>query len=129
MLFKIGYFSFAFLLLVVATPLLLLQAFFLNPKKYKKAILEKFFFLGNPPFTSDKDAIWFHTCSMGETKAIKPLIDEIKKSNPNRPINISVITNTGFKEAQNYQKLYSNIEVRYLPFELFSPFGLYLKNL
>jgi 3-deoxy-D-manno-octulosonic-acid transferase len=123
MLFKIGYFTFAFVLLVVATPLLLLQAFFLNPTKYKKAILEKFFFLNNPSFKSDKDAIWFHTCSMGETKAIKPIIDNLLSANPNRAINISVITNTGYKEAQNYQKD-ANVEVRYLPFELFLPFWI-----
>lgn len=50
---------------------------------------------------------------MGETKAIKPLVDELEE------VNISVITNTGFEEAK---KLTSN--VRYLPFEIFLPFWI-----
>lgn len=66
----------------------------------------------NPSFK--KEEIWFHTCSMGETIAIKPLVKAIDGE-----VNISVITNTGFEEAQ---KLSNN--VRYLPFELFLPFWI-----
>ena len=61
----------------------------------------------------EKEKIWFHTCSMGETKAIKPLVDKLGD------VNISVITNTGFQEAQNLSK-----SVRYLPFEIFLPFWI-----
>lgn len=50
---------------------------------------------------------------MGETKAIKPLVDSIKN------VNISVITNTGFEEAKKLSK-----SVRYLPFEIFLPFWI-----
>jgi 3-deoxy-D-manno-octulosonic-acid transferase len=49
---------------------------------------------------------------MGETKAIKPLIDYYKED-----VNVSVITNTGFEEA-----LKSTSNIRYLPFEIFLPF-------
>ena len=52
---------------------------------------------------------------MGETKALKPIIDEIE----NEDVNISVVTNTGFEEAKNYTS-----NVRYLPFELFLPFWI-----
>ncbi len=51
---------------------------------------------------------------MGETKAIKPLVDAVDDN-----INISVITNTGFEEAQNF-----DAEVRYLPYEIFLPFWI-----
>jgi 3-deoxy-D-manno-octulosonic-acid transferase len=51
---------------------------------------------------------------MGETKAIKPLVEKIEED-----VNISVITNTGFDEAKS---LTSN--VRYLPFEIFLPFWI-----
>jgi 3-deoxy-D-manno-octulosonic-acid transferase len=51
---------------------------------------------------------------MGETKAIKPLIENYLND-----ANISVITNTGFEEAK---KISSN--VRYLPFEIFLPFWI-----
>ena len=42
----------------------------------------------------------FILCSMGETKAIKPLIDNYIKE-----ANISVITNTGFEEAKKYLQM------------------------
>jgi 3-deoxy-D-manno-octulosonic-acid transferase len=51
---------------------------------------------------------------MGETKAIKPLLDYYKDE-----ANVSVITNTGFEEA-----LKSTTHVRYLPFEIFLPFWI-----
>ena len=53
---------------------------------------------------------------MGETKALKVIIDQIEK---NENINISVVTNTGYEEAHNY-----NASVRYLPFEIFLPFWI-----
>lgn len=81
-------------------------------KKYKDVIPAKFFLKNNPKF--EKDGIWFHTCSMGETRAIKPLIERYKEL-----ANISVITNTGFAEAQTFTN-----NVRYLPFEIFLPFWI-----
>ena len=67
----------------------------------------KFFLKNNPKF--EKSGVWFHSCSMGEVRAIKPLIKEFEEES-----NISVITNTGFEEAK---KISPN--VRYLPFEIF----------
>src|SRR5690606_29046579 len=54
-----------------------------------------------------------HCCSFGETRAIKPLLEEVQKDD----VRLSVITNTGYEEAK---KITSN--VRYLPFEIFLPF-------
>ncbi|WP_320034928.1 glycosyltransferase N-terminal domain-containing protein [Halarcobacter sp.] len=105
-LFSIIYYLFALIIYILALPFLLFK---LKNPKYKVAIPSKFFLKDNPSFK--KNAVWFHTCSMGETKAIKPLVDELEE------VNISVITNTGFEEAK---KLTSN--VRYLPFEIFLPF-------
>lgn len=107
-LFSIFYYLIALIIYILALPYLLFKS--RNPK-YKVAIPSKFFLKNNPSFK--KDGVWFHTCSMGETKAIKPLVDEFKE------VNISVITNTGFDEAVN---LTSN--VRYLPFEIFLPFWI-----
>ena len=45
--------------------------------KYKDAIPAKFFLKNNSKF--DFSGIWFHSCSMGEVKAIKPLIEESLK--------------------------------------------------
>lgn len=80
--------------------------------KYKDAIPSKFFLKNNPKF--DFSGIWFHSCSMGEVKAIKPLIQEFEAK-----ANISVITNTGFEEAKTVSQ-----NVRYLPFEIFLPFWI-----
>jgi 3-deoxy-D-manno-octulosonic-acid transferase len=94
---------------ILALPYLLIKS--KNPK-YKNAIPAKFFLKNNPSF--EDNGIWFHCCSFGETRAIKPIVDEFKED-----INLSVITNTGFEEAK---KLTSR--VRYLPFEIFLPFWI-----
>ena len=106
-LFTAVYYLLATVIYLLAIPYLLFKS--RNPK-YKVAIPSKFFLSNNNSF--EKEGIWFHTCSMGETKAIKPIIDSIDED-----VNISVITNTGYEEAK---RLSSN--VRYLPFEIFLPF-------
>ncbi len=85
--------------------------FFLSfKKKYKDSIPARFFLYKNKFF--NKNNIWFHSCSLGETKSLKPIIDKI-----NKEVNISVTTNTGYEEA----KKLSN-SVRFLPFEIWQPF-------
>ncbi len=106
-LFSLFYYILAMLVYILILPFLLFK---LKNPKYKIAIPSKFFLKNNPSFK--KEGIWFHACSMGETKAIKPLVEAVDKQ-----VNISVITNTGFDEAQNF-----NADVRYLPFEIFLPF-------
>jgi 3-deoxy-D-manno-octulosonic-acid transferase len=109
-MFKYIYFLLSFFLYLLAIPYLLLKS---RTPKYREAIPAKFFLKNNPPF--DEDKIWFHSCSMGETRALKPILEQFVKDE----INLSVITNTGFEEAQ---KLVNN--VRYLPFEIFLPFWI-----
>ncbi|MCT7446357.1 lipid IV(A) 3-deoxy-D-manno-octulosonic acid transferase [Aliarcobacter skirrowii] len=101
--------------LILTTTYILLIPYLLYKKrenKYKDAIPSKFFLKNNPKF--DFSGIWFHSCSMGEVKAIKPLIKEFENK-----ANISVITNTGFEEAKTVSQ-----NVRYLPFEIFLPFWI-----
>ncbi len=107
-LFSIVYYFFATLIYVLAIPYLIFKS---RNSKYKVAIPSKFFLSNNDSF--EKEGIWFHCCSMGETKAIKSLVDEFED------VNISVITNTGFDEAKKLTK-----NVRYLPFEIFLPFWI-----
>jgi 3-deoxy-D-manno-octulosonic-acid transferase len=109
-MFKYFYYLLALVLYILAIPYLLLKS--RNPK-YSKAIPAKFFLRDNPKFVEDK--IWFHSCSMGETQALKPIIEKLN----NDDINISVITNTGFEKASTMCK-----NVRYLPFEIFLPFWI-----
>ena len=106
-LFSIFYYLVLSFVYILAIPYLIFKS---RNSKYRQAIPAKFFLKDNIPFK--ENGIWFHSCSMGETKAIKPLIENYLEN-----VNISVITNTGFEEAK---KISSN--VRYLPFEIFLPF-------
>jgi 3-deoxy-D-manno-octulosonic-acid transferase len=108
-LFSIFYYLLSLVIYILAIPYLLYKS--KNPK-YKQAIPSKFFLRDNPKF--NENGIWFHSCSMGETIAIKPLLDYYKQD-----VNVSVITNTGYEQA-----LKSTSNVRYLPFEIFLPFWI-----
>ncbi len=109
-MFKYIYFFLAFLLYLLAIPYLLLKS---RTPKYKDAIPAKFFLKNNPPFEENK--IWLHSCSMGETRALKPIFESLDQDD----INLSVITNTGYEEGMKFVK-----NVRYLPFEIFLPFWI-----
>ena len=99
------------MLYIIALPLLVYLAF---KQKYKKSIPSRFFLFNNPTFTTT-DSIWFHVCSLGEARALKPLLDLLE----DKKIVITTITQTGFTEAKKY-----NAEVRYLPYEMFLPFWI-----
>ena len=107
-MFKFFYYLLALGLYLIAIPYLLYKS---RNKKYSEAIPAKFFLNNNPPFEENK--IWFHSCSMGETKALKPMFDQLNTND----INLSVITNTGFEQGTEMVQ-----NVRYLPFEIFLPF-------
>ncbi|RUM57619.1 MAG: 3-deoxy-D-manno-octulosonic acid transferase [Nautilia sp.] len=107
MAINIIYYIFAFFLYLISIPFLI---FFSFKKKYTKSIPARFFLIKNPPFK--KPLNHFHSCSLGETKALKPIIEHFDE------VNLSVITNTGYEEAKKYK----NADVRFLPFEIFLPF-------
>ncbi len=91
------------ILYVLALPFL----FFLSFKsKYKYSIPARFFLKNNAPLSSH--GIWFHVCSFGEAKAIKPLVEVL----PKESLRMSTTTQTGFDAMSNYTH-----ERAYLPFE------------
>jgi 3-deoxy-D-manno-octulosonic-acid transferase len=98
-------------LYLVALPLLIYLSF---KQKYKESIPARFFLVKNPSF-DNKDGIWFHVCSLGESKALKPILELVKK----RDIKITTITHTGQVEAKKY-----DADVRYLPYEVLLPFWM-----
>lgn len=112
-MFSFIYYFIAIILYIIALPYLVFKS---RNKKYKDAIPARFFLQNNPRF--DGCGIWFHSCSMGETKSLKPII-EILKQTTNEPIRISTITNTGFEAAESLSD-----QTRYLPFEIFLPFWI-----
>ena len=106
--FTLLYFVLALTLHLLALPFLVFLSF---KDKYKASIPARFFLKDNSSFK--KRGIWFHVCSLGEARALKPVLDGLKGSE----ISISTITHTGHKEAEKY-----DAEVRYLPFESLLPF-------
>lgn len=105
--FTLLYFALSALLYIAALPLLLLL---MLKSKYREAIPARFFLWKNPPFSPD--GFWFHACSVGETRALKPLIARLEKAQ----VRISTVTQTGQTVAKGF-----GTEHRYLPYELFMP--------
>ena len=99
------------MLYLIALPLILYLSF---KQKYKESIPARFFLWKNRPF-SQEQSIWFHVCSLGEAKALKPLLERLQE----KKIAITTITQTGQNEAKKY-----DAEVRYLPYEMFLPFWI-----
>lgn len=91
------------LIYLLALPFLFLFSF---KTKYKDSIPARFFLWKNKSLKPD--GIWFHSCSFGEAKAIKPLIDAL----PKESLRMTTTTQTGFEAIRDYTK-----ESRYLPFE------------
>jgi len=98
-------------LYILALPLLIFLSF---KSKYRYSIPARFFLFNNSKFET-QECIWFHVCSLGEARALKPIIEHIKE----KDIKITTITETGQTEAKKY-----NADVRYLPFEIFLPFWM-----
>ena len=105
------YFILSVVLYVIALPLLIFLSF---KPKYKQSIPSRFFLFNNKKFKKE-NGIWFHVCSLGEARALKPILDKLK----NEDIKITTITHTGQAEAAKYKA-----DVRYLPYEMFLPFWM-----
>jgi len=93
----------SFFIYIIALPFLILFSF---KAKYRNSIPARFFLWNNGPLKPN--GIWFHSCSFGEAKAIKPLVDELSTD----VLRMSSTTNTGFKVINEYTE-----QSRYLPFE------------
>lgn len=98
------------MLYIVALPLLFVLSF---KYKYKESIPARFFLFKNSSFNSINN-IWFHVCSLGEARALKPILEKLDDD-----VCITTITHTGQVEAKKY-----DVEVRYLPYEIFLPFWI-----
>lgn len=103
---KIFFFLYSFLSLffyILALPFLALFSF---KTKYKDSLPARFFLWNNKSLKPH--GIWFHSCSFGEAKAIKSLVNLL----PQESLRMSTTTHTGFKVIKEY-----TTQSRYLPFE------------
>lgn len=73
--------------------------FFLRREKYAAGFSQR---LGNYPKFKHygRPVIWLHCVSVGETNAVRPLVDELHKAFPSHRIVISTTTKTGQELAQ-----------------------------
>ena len=111
--FSLLYYFVSVVLYLLALPFLIYLSF---KTKYKESIPARFFLYKNSSFQKKSD-VWFHVCSLGEARALKPLLEHLK----DKEIAITTITHTGHSEAKKY-----DAELRYLPYEMFLPF--WIKN-
>ena len=109
--FTFFYYILSVALYILALPLLISLSF---KSKYRQSIPSRFFLFNNRRFEKD-NGVWFHVCSLGEARALKPIIELLGT----QEIKITTITHTGQAEAKKY-----DAEVRYLPYEMFLPFWI-----
>jgi 3-deoxy-D-manno-octulosonic-acid transferase len=102
-LFFLFYTIISSILYLIASPFLLLLSFKL---KYRQSIPARFFLWKNTSLKAN--GIWFHSCSFGESKAIKPIIDEL----PLDVLRVSTTTDTGFEAISKYTE-----QRAFLPYE------------
>lgn len=70
--------------------------------KYRKGMPERFGFIADKKIIPNKNKIWFHAVSVGETKAVMPLLKMFKQRHPDACIIFSTTTYTGNKVARDY---------------------------
>lgn len=68
----------------------------------------------SPTLTTQKQPIWIHAVSVGETIAVSPLIHVLKDKYPEVPILLTTTTPTGAAQAN---KLKGLVEHRYMPID------------
>lgn len=99
-----------------------------NPA-YRNRVGERFGLY--PPGKPLKGVLWFHTVSVGEFLAAKPLIDRILQAYPESPCLITTMTPTGSERVcQTYGEQLEQGRVRhvYLPYDLPDAIGRFLKR-
>ena len=88
--------------LLLLIPYFLFKMLFVG--KYRKGILERFGFIDkekiknltpNSELQAPNRTIWFHAVSVGETKAVLPLLKRFKERWPDVKVIFSTVTNTG----------------------------------
>lgn len=81
--------------LIILFPYFIFKMIFAG--KYRKGILERFGFINEDKLGGIVNCrkIWFHAVSVGETKAVMPLVRRFKENNPDVRIIFSTVTITG----------------------------------
>jgi len=87
------------LTLIFTLPYFLFKA--ITAKKYREGITERLGFIKKEKTSSlSAPVVWFHAISVGETKAVLPVLRLFTKRNPGVKIVFSTVTQTGSKTAE-----------------------------
>ena len=90
----------AVLLVVLATPAFIMRL--IREKGFSQRLAQSFGFLPMEEIKPvvEKNCIWLHAASVGEIVAASPIIKEMRRTFPNRPVLVSVVTATGYAMAK-----------------------------
>lgn len=119
------------LVFYLAVPLLLLRLRRRAQKNpaYRERVRERFGLY--PPGKPVQGSLWFHTVSVGEFLAAKPLIDRLLTAYPGKPCVITTMTPTGsdrVRKAYGEQIAAGRVHHVYLPYDLPDAIGRFLKR-
>ena len=106
---KLLYDLLTIILIIAAAPLLLFRLF--KEKNFGERLRQSFGFLPYDELGAviDKNCIWIHAASVGEIVAASPIVKEIRREIPDRPILVSVVTASGYEMANRIIKEADNI--------------------
>ncbi len=104
------------LTLILTLPYFLFKA--ITTRKYREGLAERLGFIKDEKTTGlVAPVVWFHAISVGETKAVLPVLKLFKKRNPGVKIVLSTVTQTGNRTAEADGKgLYDSLI--YFPLDL-----------
>lgn len=90
----------AILLVVLATPAFIMRL--IREKGFGQRLAQSFGFLPIEDMrpVAEKKCIWLHAASVGEIVAASPIIKEIRRTFPDKPVLVSVVTATGYAMAK-----------------------------
>lgn len=104
-----GYFA-------VMLPVLLYRA--LRRGKHTQGAGQRFGRLPESLRSDGRPAIWFHSCSVGETLSIEPLVKELHRRFPDARLVFSTVTATGQAVARERFSAYGQGNIFYFPVDL-----------
>jgi 3-deoxy-D-manno-octulosonic-acid transferase len=81
-------------------------------------------FKNSPLYNCNQKRIWFHAASMGEFEQAKPIIELIKKRNPEILVFVSFFSPSGYENQKNYPV---SDYLFYLPFDIKSNARKFIK--
>ncbi len=104
-----GYFA-------VMLPVLLYRS--LRQGKHTQGVVQRFGRLPESLRSDGRPTIWFHSCSVGETLSIEPLVKELHHRFPDARLVFSTVTATGQAVARERFSSYGRGNIFYFPVDL-----------